>query len=105
METLEELVKGVYLISAERSNIYLLAGEDLTLVDTGMPGGDEKVINSIKKIGRSPKELNHILITHAHMDHIGSLAALKRASGAQIVASLEPSTGRPNWLSSAQFCL
>jgi len=89
MERFEEIAKGVYVISAGRSNIYLLVGEDLTLIDTGMPGEEKNVIRSIKKIGRTLKELNHILITHAHMDHMGSLAALREASGAEIVASKE----------------
>ncbi len=70
MERLEEVAGGVYLIRAGRSNIYLLVGEDLTLVDTGMPGEEEKVISSIKSVGRTIEELNHILVTHAHMDHI-----------------------------------
>ena len=89
MEKFEEVATGVYLINAGRSNIYLLVGEDLTLVDTGMPGEGENVIQVIKKMGRTLKELKHILITHAHMDHMGSLAALKKASGAQVVASRE----------------
>jgi len=69
MERFEEVATGVYLITTGRSNIYLLVGEDLSLVDTGMPGEEEKVMRSIKKIGKTLKELNHILITHAHMDH------------------------------------
>ena len=89
MERFEEVAKGVYLISAGRSNSYLLVGEGLTLIDAGMPGEEKSVIHYIKKIGRTLKELNHILITHAHMDHMGSLAALKQASGAKVVASRE----------------
>ena len=87
MEKFEEVVEGVYLISAGRANAYLLTGEDLSLVDTGMPGEEENVIRGIKKIGRKPGEISHIMITHAHMDHMGSLGALKKASGAMVVAS------------------
>ena len=87
MEKFEEIVEGVYLISAGRANAYLLTGEDLSLVDTGMPGEEESVIRGIRKIGRKPGEISHILITHAHMDHMGSLGALKKASGAMVVAS------------------
>ncbi len=87
MGTFEEIATGVYLISAGRSNSYLLVDDDLTLVDTGMPGDGDRIIDSIKKIGRRCEELNYILITHAHMDHMGSVAAMKKVSGAQIVAS------------------
>ena len=87
MKRFEEVAAGVYLISAGRANSYLLVGDDLTLVDTGLPGEGDSVIAGIEKIGRQPDELNHILITHAHMDHMGSLAALKKVSGAQVIAS------------------
>ena len=87
MKTFEEIEAGVYLISAGRANSYLLVGDDLTLVDTGLPGEEDSVLAAIEKIGRRPEELKHILITHAHMDHMGSLAALKKVSGAQVVAS------------------
>lgn len=69
--------------------MYLLAGNDLTLVDTGMPGDDKIIGEAIKSIGRSPEEIKHILITHAHMDHMGSAAAIKKQSGARIVASAQ----------------
>ena len=87
MGTFEEITAGVYRISSGRSNSYLLSGDELTLVDTGMPGEAEGVIESITKIGRRCEDLNYILITHAHMDHMGSVAALKKVSGAKVVAS------------------
>jgi len=84
---MEKILENVYLIRAGRSNIYLLVDERLSLIDTGLPGEEESVLRSIQELGRSPNELTHILITHAHMDHMGSLAALKKASGAKVVAS------------------
>lgn len=87
MEAIKEIVRNIYHVRAGRSNCYLLAGDDLTLVDTGLPGVAAQILKGIKEIGRSPGELNHILITHAHMDHMGSAAALKKASGARVVAS------------------
>ena len=35
------------------------------------------------------EDISHILITHAHLDHIGSLAALKKSSSAQVVAGVK----------------
>jgi glyoxylase-like metal-dependent hydrolase (beta-lactamase superfamily II) len=87
MATFEEITAGVYRISLGRSNSYLLAGDDLTLVDTGMPGEAEGILESITKIGRRAEELNYILITHAHMDHMGSLGAIKKTCRAKVVAS------------------
>ena len=84
---MREILHNIYLMSEGRSNCYLLTGEDLTLVDTGMPGDDKQILQGIKEIGRSPGELRHILITHAHMDHMGSVAAMKKAGGGTVVAS------------------
>src|SRR5205823_4160336 len=36
----------------------------------------------LPSVGLRPKELRHIVITHHHVDHTGSLAALVRATGA-----------------------
>ena len=87
MNTFEEIREGVYLISSGRSNSYLLSGDKLALVDTGMPGGEEEILASISRIGRRPEDLTYLLITQAHMDHMGSVAAIKKASGAKVVAS------------------
>jgi glyoxylase-like metal-dependent hydrolase (beta-lactamase superfamily II) len=87
MKTFEEIGEGIYYVMAKRSNVYLLAADGLTLVDTGMPGEERVVLDTIAALGRKPGDVGHILITHAHMDHIGALAALKKATGAQVVAS------------------
>ena len=87
MKNCEEITEGVYRVTMGRSNVYLLVGDDLTLVDTGLPGEEQTILESIKRVGRKPEEVNHILLTHAHMDHMGSLSALKKITGAKTVAS------------------
>ena len=82
----EKIVDGVFRIIPGRSNCYLLAGSDLTLIDTGMPGDADKIKAAITTLGLKPESLRYILITHGHLDHTGSLAELKRISGAQIFA-------------------
>ena len=87
MEIYEKITEGLYRILGKRSNIYLLADESLILVDTGMPGDEEIILSAVQKIGWSPDKLKYIFITHAHLDHVGSLAALKAVTGARVVAS------------------
>lgn len=82
----EQVVPDIYRIKASRSNIYLIAGKTLALVDAGMPGDGAEVIKAIDALGRDPKEVSHILITHGHIDHVGSLAFLKKATGARVAA-------------------
>jgi len=82
----EEILKGIYRIRGKRSNMYLVADGPLSLIDCGMPGDERRVLGALQDIGRAPGELKYIFITHAHLDHIGALAALKAATGACVVA-------------------
>ena len=62
---------------------YLIETPDgLFLVDCGMPGQEKKILAAMQRLGR--EDLKLIFITHAHVDHTGSAAALKRLTGAQV---------------------
>ncbi len=89
MKKYEKVTEGIYRIMGARSNIYLIEGEELILIDTGMPGDGDVVLEVVKELGYQNVDIKYIMITHAHMDHVGSLAALKQATGAKIVASLK----------------
>lgn len=80
----EEIVSGVYGIGMGYVNAFFIVGEDgLTLVDSGLAKKKDTILSAVAGAGRLPQELGHILITHHHIDHIGSLAALKEATGAK----------------------
>ncbi len=83
-----ELAPNVHLIPKVTGNSYLLVGPDgLTLIDTGFPRSDRKILRYIEALGFAPGDLRSILITHADPDHVGGLAALREATGAMIYAS------------------
>lgn len=80
----EEIAPGIYAIGMGYVNAFLIdAGDGLTLVDSGLPKRKDKLLGAIAKLGRTPADLKHILITHHHIDHAGSLADLKAATGAE----------------------
>jgi len=88
-----EIIAGVYLLSGFLSvgvwgaNVYLLVdGDDLTLVDTCFFGRADRILAQVKDLGYSPSDINRIIITHHHADHVGSLADLKRATQAEVIA-------------------
>jgi hydroxyacylglutathione hydrolase len=55
---------------------YLLAGETISHVDTGVAGCEKGIFNYIQSIGRDPGEISLIILTHSHPDHIGGLQEL-----------------------------
>jgi glyoxylase-like metal-dependent hydrolase (beta-lactamase superfamily II) len=66
------------------SNSYLLLGERPVLVDTGAPGDLPRLLAALKAHGVEPLQLALILLTHAHSDHAGCAAELRRRSGARL---------------------
>jgi glyoxylase-like metal-dependent hydrolase (beta-lactamase superfamily II) len=83
-----EILPNVHLIPDIIANPYLIVEPDgLTLIDTGIPGSENKILKYISDLGRSPRDLKRIILTHSDLDHVGSLPALKQASGARPYAS------------------
>tara|TARA_B100001750_G_scaffold69309_1_gene55360 strand:- start:493 stop:1305 length:813 start_codon:yes stop_codon:yes gene_type:complete len=82
-----EIAPGVHRIEGiTGSNAVLLADEQMAVVDTGLSDNGEAIVSYIKSIGRSPSDLQWILVTHFHFDHSGSAAELHELTGAKIVA-------------------
>ena len=66
-------------------NCYLVRESDsFTLIDTGISGGAKGMIDAARAIASEP--IARLLLTHAHMDHIGSLDGLASALGEPQVA-------------------
>jgi glyoxylase-like metal-dependent hydrolase (beta-lactamase superfamily II) len=84
---MREVVNGVIEVPIAYVNAYAVVVDDgLVLVDTGLPGRADKVLAAIEEARRRIGEVHTILLTHWHPDHVGSVAELRRLSGARIVA-------------------
>lgn len=73
--------------SLDQVNTYLVEGDPLTLIDTGpiMDGVEEGLTEALNYAGHRPEELERIIVTHTHADHMGLASRLKALSGAEIV--------------------
>jgi glyoxylase-like metal-dependent hydrolase (beta-lactamase superfamily II) len=71
-----------------RVNCYLLEDEPLTLIDTGPNSGKslDELERALAGHGHVIEDLELIVITHQHMDHVGLLEILARRSGAEVAA-------------------
>ncbi len=103
-------LSGIWGAGVWGANVFLLASDNLTLVDTGFKGRSIHIIKEVKQLGYSPADIANIIITHHHADHVGSLAELKKATGAKVMAHPadapyidgrlpQPGPAKPRWLS------
>jgi glyoxylase-like metal-dependent hydrolase (beta-lactamase superfamily II) len=85
--TFKQLATGLYEIPLGIVNVWILESQDgLVLIDSGVPGSAEKIFAAVREIGHQPADIRHILLTHTHPDHFGSLAALQRTTRATTYA-------------------
>jgi hydroxyacylglutathione hydrolase len=82
-----KIADRVYRIDGVQiANAYLVDSVDgLILIDTGMPGSTKRILNYVRQIGHKPADIKYIFLTHADIDHIGSAADLKEATGARLI--------------------
>ena len=74
---MKEIIKNIYHIGDFGCSVYLLntqSEEGLVLIDCGM---SIRAIKRISKIGLNPLQIQHCIITHFHIDHIGACSDLK----------------------------
>ena len=82
-----------------RVNCYLIEDDPLTLVDTGPNSGKalDELERALAARGHAIEDLELIVVTHQHIDHIGLVEILARRSGAE-VAALDPLAPLPGAL-------
>ncbi len=83
---LREVVRRVHQLDVLRSSIFFLLDERVTLVDAGMRWSATGILNALHELGRSPSDIERVVITHSHYDHWGALASIVAQSGAEVCA-------------------
>jgi glyoxylase-like metal-dependent hydrolase (beta-lactamase superfamily II) len=76
----------VLVVNLGRYNIYFIRTEDgHILVDSGMIGGRKTIDKAFAEAGIEPQEVKLIVVTHAHADHVGSIAYAQQQTGAPVL--------------------
>lgn len=73
-----EIAPGVHQVRMLGADSFLLAEDRLTLIDAGMMGSRLMLERYLRRIGRRMDELDRIICTHGHPDHIGGLQEIVR---------------------------
>jgi glyoxylase-like metal-dependent hydrolase (beta-lactamase superfamily II) len=71
-----------------RVNVYLVDDEPLTLIDAGPNSGTsfDELSQGIAALGRSIEEIEQVVLTHQHIDHLGLVGLVAARSGAEVAA-------------------
>src|SRR6478672_9612181 len=84
------VVGPIHFVGTKGLGSFLITGSaGHVLLYTGMPGSGEMIEGSITRLGFNPKDVKLILTGHAHCDHVGGHACLKKVTGAKIAMMRE----------------
>ncbi|MCV7144832.1 MBL fold metallo-hydrolase [Mycobacterium riyadhense] len=73
MAQLLQVTDKVHLAQGHAVNWVLVSDESgVMLIDAGYPGDRAEVLASLRHLGHQPADVRAILLTHAHIDHLGS---------------------------------
>lgn len=81
------LVGNIYYVGAKNIASYLITTpQGHILVDTGTTEMTRVITANVEKLGFKLRDIKIMLSSHAHFDHIGGHAAMKKLTGAQVMA-------------------
>ena len=80
-----EVAPGIHRLSGGVSNFYLVEqSRGLTLVDAGTPGDWRLFLRALDGLGRRLDDLDAVVLTHAHPDHVGFAERARREGPASV---------------------
>jgi glyoxylase-like metal-dependent hydrolase (beta-lactamase superfamily II) len=80
-----EVAPGVHRFANEVVNWYVLDAEDgLVVIDAAFPLDIRELRRGLEEMGRAVSDVRAVLITHAHVDHLGFADQVRQEAGARV---------------------
>ncbi len=85
-----KIIDNTYYVGTEGLSAFLVTTpKGHVLIDTGLPQTAALVEKNIRSLGFKLSDVNFLLISHAHFDHIGGLAKIKADTGGSLVVAAQ----------------
>ena len=82
-----QVAGNIYYVGSSGISSHLIVTDDgLILIDAGTNPMPAMIKENVEKLGHQVTDIQIILSSHAHWDHVEGLAEMKRLSGAQVIA-------------------
>src|SRR5918999_2837963 len=76
---------GIHRVEDSYTNWYLVEDDGrLTVVDTGVPTSWSSFLDAVQRIGRKPDDVEAVVLTHGHFDHLGFAERARRELGVPV---------------------
>ncbi len=80
------VIGNIYYVGGDFGSYLITTPEGHILHDTGSEDMHELIVSNIEKLGFEVQDVRIMVSSHAHWDHVEGHAAMKRVTGAQVVA-------------------
>jgi len=80
------VIGNIYFVGAQYGSYLITTPEGHILHDTGTADMHDVIVRNIETLGFDVDDIRIMISSHAHFDHVEGHAAMKRLTGAQVVA-------------------
>jgi metallo-beta-lactamase class B len=80
------VIGNIYWVGGEYGSYLITTPQGHILHDTGTSEMHDVIVSNVKKLGFDVKDIKLLISSHAHFDHVQGHAAMKKLTGAQVVA-------------------
>jgi len=82
------VIANVFSVGASDATVFIIATpKGLVLLDSGRASEYDKIRANIRKLGFDYYDIRIMLLSHAHADHAGNLARIRRDTGARLMVA------------------